>query len=98
MANKSASIFPPPLAGEASKGLAGADFEADKRSFAVRMATARIGLVLLDREPAGGAGGEHHLRRWPGLHLDFDVIAVQMQQHRPVAGPTQLNHVPLAHA
>ncbi len=46
-----------------------ADLDADKRSLTMRVAALRIRLVLLDREPSRGAGGERHFRDAPGSTL-----------------------------
>src|SRR5262245_51513767 len=72
--------------------------DADKSGLTMRVPTFGVGLMLLHREAAGGAGNEAHLADRARLDLPLDVVAVQVQHDRPVAGPAQLDGITLLDA
>jgi hypothetical protein len=71
------------------------DLNPDQRGIIVSASTLLLRHMDMDRESAGGVGGERHLRGRSGLELLLDVVAVQMQHAGLVRAPPQLDDVAL---
>src|SRR5713101_9204645 len=64
------------------------DFDIDERRFLVR-ATAGPLRVHVNRKSSGRIGGERHLDGGTGRDAFLDVVAVQVQDERLIARPSQ---------
>jgi hypothetical protein len=64
----------------------------------MRVTTLGVELVLLHGEAPRRAGNEGHLRRRARFDLLLDVVAVQVQDDRPVRGPAQRHGIALPHS
>jgi hypothetical protein len=51
--------------------------------------------VDVDWKPTGDTSLEDHLDDLAGLDSPFDVVAVQMKDHRSIGAPAQLDDIPL---